>query len=158
VAEREILVNSRFYLELSLDGSDEAVDARFMDCKGFKTTQDVIEACEVTPGKWANASHGQVVRTKMPGNVKVTNLVLRRGMTSSGTVWKWFEAVKEGSWAKQRRDGSLNIYDQGGALQARFEFRNGWPASYTVADVSVSGSEFEIEEMEVAVESLVRVQ
>jgi phage tail-like protein len=158
MANREFLANSRFYIELSLNGSDDSVDAVFKDCKGFKTTQDVIEACEVTPQKWAQASRGRVVRTKIPGNVKYTNIVLRRGLTSSKTIWAWFEDVQAGEWAKQRRDGSLNILDQAGAIQARYEFSRAWPAGYSIADVSVDGAEIEIEEMEIAVEELKRVQ
>ncbi len=153
----ELLTNSRFYLELSLDGSKDAVDGIFKECKGFKTTQDVIEACEVTPQKWGQASRGAVVRTKIPGNVKYTNIVLSRGLSSSKTLWKWFEAVEEGGWAKQRRDGSLNIYDQSGTLQARYEFSRAWPASYRVADFNAEGAELEIEEIEIAVEALKRV-
>jgi phage tail-like protein len=156
--DREILTNSRFYLELSLDGSNDAVDARFMECKGFKTAQDVIEVCEVTPQQWGAASRGQIVRTKVPGNRKTGNLTLRRGITTSMTIWNWFEAIHQGNWARQRRDGSLNLYDQAGALQARFEFRRGWASNYTIADVNVSGSDFEIEEMEVAVEEFRRVR
>src|SRR4028118_523011 len=83
--ELEVLTNSRFYLELKLKGSVEPVDAYFMECQGFKRTQEVIEVCEVTPQKWGKAgtTMGRVVRTKVPGNVKSNNLILRRGMTSS---------------------------------------------------------------------------
>jgi phage tail-like protein len=154
----ELLTNSRFYLELSLDGSNDAIDAIFKGCKGFKATQDVIEACEVTTQKWGQASRGAVVRTKIPGNVKYTNIILSRGLSSSKTLWNWFEAVQEGNWAKQRRDGSLNIYDQSGTLQARYEFNRAWPARYSIADVSADGAELEIEEIEIAVEALKRVR
>jgi phage tail-like protein len=153
----ELLTNSRFYLELSLDGSKDAFDGIFKECKGFKTTQDVVEACEVTPQKWGQASRGAVVRTKIPGNVKYTNIILSRGLSASKTLWKWFEAVEEGGWGKQRRDGSLNIYDQSGTLQARYEFSRAWPASYRVADFNAEGAELEIEEIEIAVEALKRV-
>jgi phage tail-like protein len=155
--DREMLTNSRFYLELSLDGSDAAFDAVFKDCKGFKTTQDVIEACEVTTQKWGTASRGGVVRTKIPGNVKYTNLILMRGLSSSRTLWNWFELVQEGNWAEQRRDGSLNIYNLSGDLQARYEFSRAWPARYSIADLNAGGAEIEIEEMELAVEELKRV-
>ncbi len=156
--DRELLTNSRFYLELSLDGSDDSVDAIFSECKGFKPTQDVIDACEVTPVQWGKAARGKVMRTKIPGNEKFTNLVLKRGITSSMTIWNWFEAVKQGNWAKQRRDGSLSIYDQAGDMQARFEFRGAWPTSYVIGDLNVGGSDIEIEEMEVAIEELKRVK
>jgi phage tail-like protein len=152
----EILTNCRFYIELKLDGSEDPVDAYFMECKGFKRTQDIIEVCEVTPQRWGKAKSGQVVRTKVPGNAKSSNLVLRRGMTKSITVWKWFEAVEQGNWAEQLRDGSLSIYDQGGNQQAIFQFQGAWPTSYTVSDFSASNGDMEIEEMEVAVTTFTR--
>jgi phage tail-like protein len=154
----EILTTCRFYLELKLDGSQEPVDAYFMDCKGFKRTQDVIEACEVTPQKWGKAKYGQVVRTKVPGNVKSNNLTLRRGLTGSATFWKWFEAVQAGNWKEQRKSGSLTVYDQAGTMQARFEFQGAWPTSYTLTDLSASSNEVEIEEVEVAFEEFTRSQ
>jgi phage tail-like protein len=152
----ELLTNSRFYIELKLEGSQEPVDAYFMDCKGFKHTQDAIEVCEVTPQRWGAAKMGQVVRTKVPGNVKTNNITLRRGMTKSTTLWKWFEAVQEGNWAKQRRDGSLTIYDQAGNPQAIFQFLGAWPVSYIASDLSAGGADVEIEEMEIAVEMFTR--
>ena len=99
-----------------------------------------------------------MVRTKIPGNFKTNNLILRRGMTSSKTLWKWFEDVQSGDWAKQRRNGSLSIYDQASKPQARFEFQRAWPSNYTVADVSSSSNDFEIEELELVCEEFKRVQ
>ena len=152
----EILTNSRFYIELKLDGSEEPVDGYFMECKGFKISQEVIDICEVTSRRWGAAKHGQVVRTKIPGNVKTNNITLRRGMTKSTTLWKWFEAVQEGNWAKQLRNGSLSIYDQAGNQQAIFQFKGAFPVSYIASDLSSSSNDLEIEEMEIAVETFTR--
>ncbi len=156
----EMLTASRFYLELKLDGSEEPVDAIFLECKGFKRSQEVVEFCEVTPQQWGSkpAKVGRIVRTKIPGYAKTENIVLRRGMTNSLTLWKWFNAVEEGNWGQQLRDGSLVIYDQAGNEQARFEFRGAWPTRYTAMDVSANSSEIEIEELELAVEILRRTQ
>jgi phage tail-like protein len=153
----EPLARCRFFLELKLDGSDESVDGYFMECSGFKVTQDIIEATEVTPQKWGKSKKGLVVTTKIPGNVKYNNLVLRRGLTCSMTLWNWLDSIQEGKWGEKRKDGSLTIYDQGAQQQFRLEFKNAWPVSYTISDLSVSSGELEIEEMEVAVEELKRV-
>lgn len=154
----EILTNCRFYVELKLDNSQNPVDAYFMDCKGFKRNQEIVEFREVTAQRWGNAKSGLIVCTKIPGNVKTNNVTLRRGMTQSITLWKWFEAVQAGNWAKQRQDGSLSIYDQTGTVQARFVFRRAWPTSYVLSDLSASSNDIEIEEMELAVEELIREQ
>ena len=154
----ERLTASRFYVELKLDGGDDKVDATFLDCQGLSATQEAIEICEVTPQKWGSrsASVGRVVRTKIPGDVKASNIVLRRGMTNSQTMWKWFEAVREGNWGQQRRDGAITIYNQAGKAQVRFEFFHAWPVSYKAADLGATSTEIEIEELEIAVEALTR--
>lgn len=154
----EILTANRFYLELSLDGSQDRVDGIFLECQGFKRTQDAIEICEVTPNKWGRADKGLVVRTKIPGNVKSGNLVLRRGMTSSMTLWNWFGAVQAGKWATQRKNAALTIYDQAGQEQARFELMGAWPTSYKLADVNARSHEIEIEEVEIAFEEFTRTK
>lgn len=155
---QEILTACRFYIELSLDGSPNPVDAIFMECSGFKRTQEVIEACEVTPQRWgsANASAGLVVRTKVPGNVKSNNLVLKRGLTCSTSLWQWFDEVQAGNWSEQRRDGSVTIYDQAATPQARFQFVRAWPTRYTIADLTASSSDYEVEEIELACEEFFR--
>jgi phage tail-like protein len=152
----EVLTNCRFYIELSLDGSLAPVDAYFMDCKGLKRTQEIIEVTEVSPQSWGKAKAGHIVRTKVPGNVKTNNLTLRRGLTSSATIWKWFESVQAGNWATQRRSGSISIYDQAGEVQAKFSFDRAWPMSYVLTDLSAGSNDIEIEEMELAVETFIR--
>jgi phage tail-like protein len=152
----EILASCRFYVELTLDGSLAPIDAYFLDCKGFKRTQEIIEVAEVTPQAWGKAKTGYVVRTKVPGNLKTNNITLRRGLTQSPTLWKWFDAVQTGNWGAQRRDGSISIYDQAGDVQARFMFYRAWPTSYVLSDFSAGSNEVEIEEMELAVEAFIR--
>lgn len=156
----EVLTSSRFYLEIKLQDSNDLIDGYFMECKGFKRTQTAIEIAEVTAQRWgsAPARRGRVMRTKLPGNVKSENLTLRYGMTISPTMWKWFQAVEQGQWAKQVRNGDLTIYNQGGDIQARFRFLGAWPVSYRIGDVEASSSEFQIEELELAIDEFLRVQ
>ena len=155
----EVLTAARFYLELKLKGSDDRIDGYFMECQGFKRQQDLIEHAEVMPQKWGSkpAERGRVVRTKMPGNAKSDNITLRMGMTISPTTWKWFKSVEEGNWAEQLRDGSLTVYQQGGDIAARFDFLGGWPVSYKISDVKADANEFQIEEVELAVDEFKRV-
>ena len=49
------------------------------------------------------------------------------------------------------------IYDQAAKEQARFNFRGAWPLRYVASDVSAQSSDMEVEELEMAVESFVRV-
>ncbi len=150
----EILTASRFYLQLSLDGSDGS-DCYFLECRGFQQTQAPIEICEVT--KKIGAGTGQqVVRTKLPGNVKSGNITLRHGMTSSKSLWDWFKAMQDGKWGEQRKLISLSIYNQASKVVAEFQLTNAWPSSYKLTDVNAKSTEIEIEELEVAFEKFER--
>ena len=155
----ELLSSSRFYLEITLSGSQDEIDGYFMDCQGFKRSQDIISICEVTPQKWGSkdAKIGRVMRTKLPGNHKSENIILKRGLNISDTLWRWFKSTEEGKWGEQRRDGDLTIYDQKTAAKARFRFFKAWPASYKISDLKASSTDFEIEELELAVEDFIRV-
>lgn len=173
----EVLSSSRFYLEILLEKSGvgkDSIDGYFMECQGFKRSQEVIEICESTPQKWGSAKSqekkgmGRVVRTKIAGNVKCDNIILKQGLTISPIMWKWFKAVEEGDWAKQRLNGQLNIYAQGfsgkgkakegqAILGAQFFFYGAWPVSYKISDVKAGSNEFEVQEVELAVDQFIRV-
>lgn len=154
----EILTAHRFYLALALDGQKDA-DAYFLECQGFRRTQDVIEICEVTSQSGVNQqSQGLPVRTKIPGNVKSGNITLRRGMTNSTDIWNWFEKIERGEWSKQRKLVSLSIYNQASQEVARFELAGAWATTYKIADVNARSTEIEIEEVEVAFEEFKRVK
>ena len=155
----EILTKARFYLELRLDGSVDSTDGYFMECSGFQRSQDVIEICEVTPQVWGKqgTSHGHIVRSKIPGNSAYTNITIKRGLTVSTAFWEWMDTIGAGNWIDQRRNGALCIYNQAGDEQFRFEFTGAWPVSYKISDLDVTGADYNIEEVEIAVESLKRV-
>ncbi|NET11363.1 MAG: phage tail protein [Merismopedia sp. SIO2A8] len=179
VPKFEILTSTRFFVGIQLDGSKEPIDGYFMECQGFKQSQQPIEVVEVFPRSWgrnAQATKGRVVRTKVPGNLKTENITLRRGMTISMTFWDWFQTVSEGEWGGdnrsysdvgggasggkkgQRYDGRLVIYDQSATERARFAFEGAWPVSYKISDVKAGNNEFEIEEVELAIDSFRRVK
>jgi phage tail-like protein len=155
----EILTTSRFYLEITLEGSNEIIDGYFMECRGFKRSQDVIEICEVTPQRWGKgeAKVGRVVRSKIPGNFKCDNIVLKYGMTISDTMWKWFDKVEKGDWINQRRDGDITIYNQAGEAAVRYRFLGAWPVNYKVTEMKAGGNDFQVEELELAVDEFFRV-
>ncbi|MCC5645352.1 phage tail protein [Nostoc sp. CHAB 5824] len=152
----EFLTNYHFFLRLDIGANDS--DSYFLECQGFKRTQDVIEICEVTSQKWGSASKGKAVITKLPGNAKSGNITLRKGLNSSKDFWKWFEEAEAGKWAKKREFISLSIYDQSAKEKARFELAGAWPTSYKIADVNANSHEIEIEELEIAFEEFKRVK
>jgi len=154
----EILAANRFFmrLELQMDDNNETVDAVFLECQRFERSQPAVSIVEVSPRKWANAKHGLLVTTKIPGNCKTENIVLRRGMTNSLLLWNWFHSVEMGKWQEAVVDGSLSIYDQAGREQARYDFGDAWPTRYKASDVNAQSSDIQIEELELVVHNLLR--
>ena len=152
----EILTVSRFYIELQLQNSTES-DGYFMECSGFKYSQELIEFNEVFPQKIGVKTIGQVRTSKIPGNYTVDNITLKRGMNCSMTLWKWIKNTQERQWANNCLDGSLVIYKQNGVEGARFDFFNAFPVSYSIAGVDVAGGDLAFEELELACENFKRV-
>ncbi|MBD2449752.1 phage tail protein [Nostoc sp. FACHB-152] len=153
------LTSCSFYIELSLDNSNDKIDGIFMNCQGLQRSQEVIQICEVTPQKWGiKESKGRITRTKIPGNDNSNNIILRRGLTYSTRFWDWFESVQQGNWAKQRHVISLNICNNamGRQVQARYELDGAWPTNYTLADIQIDKTELAVEELEIAFEGMKR--
>jgi phage tail-like protein len=96
----EFLAKSRFYVEITLQGSLEKIDGYFMECSGLSRSQEAIEIVEVTPQVWgrSGSTKGRVIRTKLPGNVKSENITLKQGLNISMTMWNWLKAVEDGNW------------------------------------------------------------
>lgn len=155
----EYLTASRFYVELHLDDSIDEVDGIFMECKGLKYSQAVVEFVESFPEGWGRqgASVGLAYCTKIPGLDTIDNINLRRGMNASETLWKWIADTQNGGWPETCKDGSLTLYRQDGTAGARFQFEAAWPVSYTVSDSMVTGTDLTFEDLEIACESLTRV-
>jgi phage tail-like protein len=155
----EFLANSKFYVEITLQGSLEAIDGYFMECSAMSRSQEAIEIVEVTPQVWgkSGATKGRVVRTKLPGNAKSENITLKQGLSLSMTMWNWLRAVENGNWTTQLRDGDITIYDQSSIEKARFRFNGAWPTRYKVSEFKADGSAFAITEVELSITDFLRI-
>ncbi|MEM7796837.1 MAG: phage tail protein [Cyanobacteria bacterium P01_C01_bin.118] len=157
----ELLLANRFYFELSLKlkGGNDTVDAVFLECQKFQKNQKIIEIVEVANAQWANAKVGQLVTTKIPGRSTTENLVLKRGLTDSLALWQWFTDIEAGKWDSDHVSaGSLNVFDQGGSVKAKFDFTGAWPTRYSTTDMNAQSSEMAIEELELAIDGFTRSQ
>ncbi|MEO0352131.1 MAG: phage tail protein [Cyanobacteria bacterium P01_A01_bin.15] len=156
----ELLLANRFYLqlEIKIGGGNDQVDAVFLECRRLVRSQKAIEIVEVSANQWAKAKYGQLTTTKIPGRSTTETIVLKRGMTNSPMLWKWFTEVELGKWKDNQAEGSLSIFDQAGSEQARYDFRGAWPTRYSTSEVNAKSTELAIEELELAVEFLERAK
>jgi len=130
-------INFNFMVEL-----DGIVQATFHECSGYDSNIDVIEHRE----------GGATTPRKLPGLTKHSNLVLKRGLTSSVELWNWHAQTKNGN--VQRKSGSIVICDRSGAEVLRWHFYNAWPCKWTGPQLTSEGNDVAIEALELAYETL----
>lgn len=156
MSDPTLLMASSFAIVLQLDDSDDSLDGVFQGCDGFDFTQEVIQFREVTNERWGNASKGRSRLTKLPGNAVGGNLILRRGMTTSKSLWQWFSSVQKGKWFEQRRS-MLITFHQASLPLVTFRFTEAWPTRYRIGEMKADTSDVEIEEIEIAYEGFERI-
>lgn len=156
----EVLTTCRFHLMLDVPGAVPLIDGKFTDCLGMKVSHKICEINEVTPKTWGktNNARGRIVNTTIPGNRDSVKLTLKRGLIMSTTLWNWLETMSTTkSWGDNRLDGSIFMLGMALGPEAAFEFKNGWPVSYKVADLSNKNGQSQFEEIEISCEEFRRI-
>lgn len=132
---------SAFNFLVEIDG---VTVAGFSECSGLTTETDVIE--------YRNGSEDITVR-KLPGLKKFTNINFKRGFTDSRELWEWRTKVMDGR--TERQSGSIVLLNEARDPALRWNFREGWPTKWSGPTLNAKNNEVAIEELEIAVESLV---
>ena len=132
--------NYRFYVEI--DGIKEAV---FSEVAGLQVEMDVFEYQE-------GGTNDFVYR--LPGRTKVSNITLKRGLTSSNQFFHWCMDVAAGQIA--RRNLSVVMFDVGGKEVLRWNFIGAYPVKWIGPQFQASGNTPAIETLELAHNGLQR--
>ena len=82
---------------------------------------------------------------RLPGRVKVSDITLRNGITTSNDLWKWFEKILKGNF--ERHNVSIVMVDQKGQEVTRWSFIEALPVKWT-------GPEFDAGKSAAAIQSL----
>ena len=130
--------NFNFLVEI-----DGIVKAGFSEVSGLTTDTNVIE--------YREGSDPIHVR-KLPGLIRYTNIVLKRGITQDTSLWNWFKTVLNGN--VQRANGSIVLLDSARNPVLRWNFVNGWPCKWEGPYLNGKTSEVAIETLEIAHEGL----
>jgi phage tail-like protein len=122
---------------------DGVTRAGFSEVSGLTTDTNVFEYRE-----------GDEVTTvrKLPGLMKYTNIVLKRGYTQDKSLWNWRKQVIDGT--TQRKTGSITLLDEARKPALRWNFTAGWPAKWEGPGMNGKTSEVAIETLEIAHEGL----
>jgi phage tail-like protein len=111
----------------------------------------VLEA-EVEIIEYRDGGQPTTASRKLPGRVKYSNLVLKRGVTGSTELFDWFKEVVDGT--VQRRNISVVLMSNKKDEVARWLLRDAWPCRYKGPSLNGLGNRIAIEELEIAHEGL----
>jgi phage tail-like protein len=131
----------QFNFQVEIDG---VVVAGFSEASGLTTDTNIIEYRE------GNENVGTV--RKLPGLMKYTNIVLKRGFTADTKLWTWRKKVIDGK--TQRTTGSIILLDESRAPALRWNFTAGWPSKWEGPALNAKTSEVAIETLEITHEGL----
>lgn len=130
----EALPNYRFYV--SLDNIPQAV---FTEVSGLQLETVVQDYEEGGTNYFVH---------RMPGRTKVSNLVLKRGMTKSNAFYKWYIDFMTGK--VKRQNISVVMYNTKGEELMRWNFLGAYPVKWSGPQFSADGKSIAIETLELA--------
>lgn len=131
-----------FNFRVEIDGISIA---GFSECSGLGTRVDVIEYRE----------GGSSAIRKLPGLRKVSDIVLKRGVTSSSELQDWHKKILNGQ--TDRRNGSVVLLDDTGQEVVRWNFFHAFPSRWEGPHLKGEGQDVAIETLTLACEGLERV-
>jgi phage tail-like protein len=126
---------SRFYV--MIDGTAQAV---FTEVSGLQIETEVQEYAE-------GGNNGFVHR--LPGRTRVGNITLKRGLTGSNELFKWYMQIASGQKI-DRRNISLVMYDVAGVELLRWNFLMAYPVKWIGPQFEATGNAAAIETLELA--------
>ena len=136
------------YAELSLGPLGSVGGLRAI--VGIASATDVVEHSSVD-------DNGRPLIVKTAGPLRYPNIVLRRPVDESRTLWEWRDVVVSRGPDAARVDGTITLLDAAGRAGVTYSFANGWPIRYAVTDVDASSEAGALEEIVICHEGLQRL-
>ena len=118
---------------------DKVEIAFFTGCSGLGLEFDVIN--------FKQGDGAKVVQVKRPGKPKYSEVVLKRGFTSSTKLYDWFDEVVKAKDATPYKTASIVIFDRNATEVARFNLEACWPSKLSVSDLQSGSDEVMVEEI-----------
>ena len=128
----------RFYVEI--EGHTQAV---FTEVSGLQVEMQVFEYQE-------GGNNGFIHR--LPGPVKVSNIILKRGLTTSNDFFKW--CMEVASRQVSRKHLSVLLYNTLGEEVVRWNFHNAYPVKWVGPQFNSTSTATAIETLELAHDGL----
>lgn len=123
----------RFWVEI-----DGLLVAGFTEVSGLQSEVELEEFREGGVNEYVHM---------LPRITKYPNIVLKRGVTSSDSLWSWYEKVTEGSI--ERKNGSIILLNQQGLELWRWNFYDAYPVKWVGPELNSSSREVAVETLEI---------
>lgn len=120
----------------------------FSECTGLEAT---MEPKMIKAGGWNYGAH------QRPGPVTFGTVILKRGMTTTRDLWKWFSHVTEQAKFAFRLNVIIRVAGPGEDLPGEalvVRLHRALPVKFKCADLNARASEISIEELHLAHEGL----
>ena len=130
-------------------GGREAI-GQFREVSGLDSEQEIVEQKEVD-------ANGNPVIVKVPGNLKWSNVELKRGIDIDKSLWEWRHQVEQEGPDAARVDCLLELLDYSGDTIAAYKLLAAWPSKYTGAAMNAGSNEVAVEAMTICHEGFERV-
>ncbi|MGH8566163.1 MAG: phage tail protein [bacterium] len=122
---------------------DGITQAGFQEVSGLDASTDPIE--------YREGNDPNHVR-KLPGLNKYSAISLKRGITDSDELWKWYRTVVDGK--PERKNGSIVLLDDSGQEKIRWNFVNAWPTKWTGPSFNSTSNAVAVEGLDIAHEEV----
>jgi phage tail-like protein len=135
--------------ELGSEGPGQPVplcSGAFSECTGLEATMEPMVIRE------GGRNYGSSQRV---GPVTFATVVLKRGMTSTAHLWKWFELVTGGGYS-YRLTATVTLFDNAGNGVLAWDLLRALPVKFKAADMNAKNAEVGIEELHIVHEGLVQ--
>lgn len=128
---------SGFQFVVEIDG---IAAAGFREVSGLEGAIDVVE--------YREGADPTPAARKLPGLVRYSNVTLRRGLTDSNDLYRWWRATASGQ--ADRRAVAIVFVDGELNPVRRWRLRDAWPTRYAVSPLAASASDIVVETLELA--------
>lgn len=134
MTQSEAYTTSRFYVMI-----DNVAQAIFTEVSGLQVETEVMD--------YAEGGNNSFIH-RLPGRTKVSNLTLKRGMTSSNELFKWYMKIARGTI--DRRNLSVVMYDSQHKEVMRWNFIKAYPIKWVGPAFAAEGERNAVETLELA--------
>ena len=130
-------------------GGKEAI-GQFREVSGLDTESEIIEHKEVD-------AQGRPMIVKVSGNLKHSNIELKRGVDIDKGLYEWRKMVEDKGPDGARTDCTLELMDYDGSAIATYTITQAWPVKYTGVTMNAGSNEVAVEGITLAHEGFKRM-